>query len=152
MSQSNPSKLTLTKDDDGMEISHEEFADADFQEPSKFERVQGRLVLMTPAGEGHQSTTEPFRDYLGAYRLSHPDIMDHVYQESWVMIDEDTERFPDLAVYLKSNQTASAIPERIPDLIFETVSPSAADRRWDYEDKRGVRADWRVGIRHRGPL
>ncbi len=41
MSQSHPSKLTLTPDDDGMEITHEEFADADFQEPWKFEAQAG---------------------------------------------------------------------------------------------------------------
>ncbi len=100
---------------------------------------------MTPAGEGHHSTTEPFRDYLGAYRLSHPDNLDHVYQESWVMIDGDAERFPDMAVYLKSDQTPSPIPERVPDLVFETVSPGPANRRRDYEEKRTEYE--RIGVR-----
>jgi Uma2 family endonuclease len=136
MTRPHSAKLTLSQKDHGLELTHEEFAEADFQEPWRYERVNRRLVVMTPAGDGHQSTTEPFRSHLGAYALSHPDIVDHVYQDSWVVIDEDTERFPDIAVYLRSDEVPALIPQRVPELIFEIVSPSAADRRRDYEDKR----------------
>ncbi len=145
MRQTNPSKLTLTKDDEGLALTHEEFADADFQEPWKFERIDGRLVLMTPAGEGHRDTTNLFRDPLVIYKVNHPGIVEKVYEESWVVIDENTERFPDLAVYLQTDEEHPAFPHRIPDLVFETVSPGAADRRRDYEDKRAEYE--RIGVR-----
>ncbi len=110
MSRPHSSKLTLSRHDEGLELSHEEFAEADFQEPWRYERVEGRLFVMTPAGDGHHSATEPFRNYLGAYALLHPEIVDHVYQESWVIIDEDTERLPDIAVYLRSEEEPPRIP------------------------------------------
>ncbi len=136
MRQTNPSKLTLTKDDEGLALTHEEFADADFQGPSRYERVQGRLLVMTPSGFEHHAAAEPFRDQLVVYKHSHPHIIEHVFQESWVIIDAGTERIPDLTVYLHTDREHPPFPERVPDLIFEIVSQSEADRRRDYEDKR----------------
>lgn len=145
MTRPHSSKLTLTQHDNGLELTHEEFAEADCQEPWRYERVNGRLVVMTPAGDDHHRVSDPFRDYLGAYRLSHRELVERVSQESWVTIDDDTERLPDIAVYLRSEQVPPRIPERVPDLIVECVSPTAADRRRDYEDKR---ADYqRIGVR-----
>lgn len=145
MSQSDSSTLTLTPQDAGMELTHEEFAEADFQEPWRYERVNGKVVVMTPAGDAHRRSADPIRDYLGAYRLAYPDIVDRVSQESWVVIDEQNERLPDIAVYLQSDQVTPPIPERIPEIVFEIVSPNAADRRRDYEDKRTEYQ--RIGVR-----
>lgn len=129
------SKLLLTPADAGMELSREEYAEADFKEPSKYERVRGRLIVMAPAGHEHHSTAEPVRDYLGAYRLAHPEVIEHVFQESWTTINDDTDRHPDIAVYLTSS--TGRIPERVPDLIFEVVSEDRRDRERDYDEKRG---------------
>ena len=41
MSYSHPSKLTLNQHDDGMALTHEEFADADFQEPGGMNASMG---------------------------------------------------------------------------------------------------------------
>jgi Uma2 family endonuclease len=126
--------LFISHTDDGMELSREEFAEADFEKPWRYERAKGRLVVMVPPGHDHHATVEPIRDYLGAYRLANPHIVQHVFQESWTAVEEDTDRLPDIAVYLTSS--AGRIPERVPELIFEIVSPSPADRRRDYVDKR----------------
>jgi Uma2 family endonuclease len=91
---------------------------------------------MTPSGFEHQFSTGSLRDHLGAYKLSNPEIVEHVFQESWVIIDGATERLPDIAVYLASEEPPLPFPERVPELIFEIVSPTAADRRRDYDDKR----------------
>ena len=145
MRQSHPSKLTLTKDNEGLALTHEEFADADFQGPSRYERVQGRLLVMTPSGFEHHAAAEPFRDQLVVYKHTHTNIIEHVFQESWVIIDADTERIPDLTVYLHTDAEHPPFPERVPDLIFEIVSQSEADRRRDYEDKRAEYE--RIGVR-----
>ncbi len=136
MSRPHSSKLTLSRHDEGLELSHEEFAEADFQEPWRYERVEGRLFVMTPAGPDHRDTAEPFRDALVFYKINHPEIVHKVEQESWVIIDEDAERLPDLAVYLRTDEEPPRIPERVPELIFEIVSPTPADHRRDYEEKR----------------
>jgi len=138
------SKLLLSIENDGLALTHDEYAEADFQPPWRYERVNGRLLVMTPPGYEHHVTLGPIRDHLGAYRLSHPEIVEHVFQESWTEINEDADRLPDIAVYLKSNPDKRRIPERIADVIFEIVSEGIKDRKRDYEDKR---ADYqRIGV------
>jgi Uma2 family endonuclease len=126
--------LSISHTDDGMELSREEFAEADFERPWRYERAKGRLVVMVPPGHDHHVTAEPIRDQLVAYKLAHPERVQHVFQESWAAVEEDTDRFPDIAVYLTSS--AGRIPDRVPELIFEVVSKSARDRRRDYVEKR----------------
>ena len=130
--------------DDGMELTREEYAAAEWVEGVRFERVNGKLVVMPPPEFGHHVAVKPFRNYLGAYELAHPDIVEHVFQESWTTIDENTDRLPDIAVYLKSDEDRGQIPERIPELIFEIVSPGRTNRRRDYDEKRGEYE--RVGV------
>ncbi len=136
MSHPHPSQLTLSKADEGIELTHEEFLHADFAEPGRYERVNGRLVVMSPASDDHRNLVEPLRDALVDYKLRHRDLVEKVQQEGWVIIDQNTERLPDLTVYLQSEEEQPPVPQRIPELIFEIVSPAARDRRRDYEAKR----------------
>ena len=53
--------LKLGPDDAGMRLTAEEFANADFQEPYTYERVKGRLVVMSPAGPEHRKVSRLFR-------------------------------------------------------------------------------------------
>lgn len=128
------SKLLLTPADSGMELSREEYAEADVKGPWRYERVRGRLIVMAPAGHDHHSTSEPVRDCLVVYKVQHPDVVEHVFEESWTSIDDDTDRHPDIAVYLRTG--SGRIPERVPDLIFEIVSEGRRDRERDYDEKR----------------
>ena len=128
------SKLLLTPADEGMELSREEYAEAGVKGPWRYERARGRLIVVAPAGYDHHSTAEPIRDYLVVYKVEHRGVVEHVFQESWTSIDDDTDRHPDIAVYLKSS--SGRIPERVPDLIFEIVSEGRRDRERDYEEKR----------------
>ena len=100
---------------------------------------------MTPAGIPHNAAGQPFRIHIGAYMLSHPGVVEFLLPEAWIVIDEQTERIADIAVYLLSDVENPTSPERVPDLVFETVSPSAADRRRDYEEKRTEYE--RIGVR-----
>ncbi|MEX0702787.1 MAG: Uma2 family endonuclease [Planctomycetales bacterium] len=128
--------LHLTHENDRLPVTREEFAEAEFEEPWRYERAKGRLVVMPPPGWDHQHVTGWFRNHLGAYTLDHPDLVEAVFQECWTAIDEDTDRIPDIAVYLKTSTDQSKSPERAPDLIFETLSAGAEARRRDYEEKR----------------
>ena len=126
--------LHLGRADDGRIVSHAEFASASYEEHWKYERVAGRLVVMSPDGWEHVETSEPWRDRLGAYALSRPDVVRRVASQAWVRIDADNDRIGDIGVYLVGN--AGRIPDAVPDLMFEFVSPSKTDRQRDYVAKR----------------
>lgn len=120
--------------DQGTRVSHAEFARAKFEEPWRYERVMGRLVVMPPSGDAHVGSTEPIRDYLGAYKLSHSDVLEMVVSEAWFFIDEETDRIADIGVYLVSPGAKKPIPKRIPDWVCEIVSAGSEER--DYIAKR----------------
>ena len=135
--------LRLGLEDHGRAVSHAAFAAAQFDEPWRYERVQGRLIVMAPSGEGHVNHTEPFRDLLGAYKLAHPELVEKVVSEAWFFIDEDTDRIADIGVYLMASKGKALIPRRIPELVFEMVSEGSDER--DYVTKRSEYE--RAGVR-----
>ena len=59
--------IQLGPADAGMRISAREFASAEYAEPFIYERVQGRLVVMSPAGPEHRTVSKPYRRELGLY-------------------------------------------------------------------------------------
>lgn len=128
------SKLFLTHESHGLNVTREEFAEADFEKSWRYEREKGRLVVMVPPGYEHHVRVEIFRNHLGAYKLTHPDSVEHVFQEAWTSVEDDTDRLPDIAVYLTGG--SGQLPDRVPDLIFEIVSQGVKDRKRDYEEKR----------------
>src|SRR5262245_17448235 len=95
--------LRLGRADDARRLSSAEFAGADVEEPWTYEREGGRLLVMVPAGERHVDASETWRDWLGAYRLDHPEVVDRVVSEAWVRIDDDTDRVGDIGVYLRTD-------------------------------------------------
>jgi Uma2 family endonuclease len=136
--------LRLGPQDHGRSITADEFADANYAEPWKYEREQGRLIVMPPDGPGHDRGSEPVRDYLGAYRLAHPDVVEEFVSEAWVRVDAGTDRIGDIGVFLAGQRSAIARPGRVPELMFEIVSPDRKSRERDYVKKR--REYHRLGI------
>ena len=131
--------------DEGRIISSAEFAEAEYDSPYIYERVDGRLQVMSPEGKHHVSASEPWRDRLGAYALARPDLVRRVASHAWVRIDAKNERIGDIGVYLDAPSDDPDIPDQVPDLMFEFVSPSKEDRHRDYVLKR---ADYqKVGVR-----
>ncbi len=122
--------------DAGRKISREEFSTVDFQEPFQYERVRGRLVVMSPPGPEHRKVSRTFRRDLGLYWGLNPDRVDDVDVEGWVATSDDDDRIPDICVYLKGDASAETVPYRIPDLVFEFVSKSRRDQERDYIFKR----------------
>jgi Uma2 family endonuclease len=128
--------LQLGPQNHGRSITAEEFAEAGYAEPWKYEREQGRLIVIPPDGPGHDRGSEPIRDHLGAYRLAHPDLVEEVVSEAWIRVDDGTDRIPDIGVFLAGPRSAVARPGRVPEIVFELVSPDRESRERDYVKKR----------------
>lgn len=135
----------LTEADAGIELTREEFYELEPDPRWRFERVEGRLVVLPPPEFEHHVVAGEIRDRLGAYRLAHLDLVQHVFQECHTVIDDETDRIPDVAVYLRSDREEQEFPERVPDIIFEIVSPGWAAMKRDYEEKRNEYE--RIGVR-----
>lgn len=131
--------------DHGARLNREEFGEASYDEPWRYERVNGRLVVMSPAGHEHQRPNNRIRDFLGAYSLAHPEIVEEVFSEAWVITKRNTDRIADIGVFLLTNKGKFEGPKRVPDLVFETVSGGGEDRKRDYVDKRAEYL--RIGVR-----
>jgi hypothetical protein len=92
--------LRFSDADAGVELSAEQFASADFKEPFIYERVQGRLVVMSLAGPEHRKVSRPFRRELGLYWGTHKELVEEVDAEGWVSTSPVDDRIPDICVYL----------------------------------------------------
>src|SRR4051812_32378830 len=129
-------QLCLGRDDAGRVISAEEFAEAFYEEPWRYERVRGRLTVMAPDGGKHVESTNPWLKRLIVYSVNRSEIVQLVVPNAWVRVDDGTDRIGDLGVYLAGVPDPKAIPDRIPDLMFEIVSPGQRSRKRDYVEKR----------------
>lgn len=137
-------QLVLGPSDQGRPTSAEEFAAAEYVEPWKYERIDGRLAVMAPDGYDHHKAAEPWRNALVSYQLKHPKRAQHVFQGAWARVDRDNDRIGDLGVYLFRKKPGADPPDRAPDLMFEFVSPGSESRERDYVVKR--KAYHRFGI------
>ena len=137
--------LSLGINDHGASLSADEFAHAHFEEPWRYELVQGKLIVMAPNGDDHVSSGEPILDAIFGYKLAHRETVSRVVPEAWIAIDDNTNRIADLAVYLKSARSNLKIPKLVPDLVVEIVSGGGEDRKRDYVDKRAEYL--RIGVK-----
>jgi Uma2 family endonuclease len=128
--------LRLGQLDDGRPTSTEEFANAEFDEPWTYERVDGRLVVMAPEGTGHVIPSVPWIRKLNAYADRRLDVVQAVLGQAWIHVDDDNTRIADIGVYLGGPLEDLKVPGQNPDLVFEIVSPGKTSRRRDYVEKR----------------
>ena len=129
--------LSLGPDDDGRPTTAEEFAEAEYKGPYRYERVEGRLIVMSPEGERHADVVDPWRNHLVVYLMGAGRALVHrVRSEAWIRIDGGTDRIADIGVYLATDRPASPIPDRVPEIVFEGVSPGRDSRRRDYLEKK----------------
>ena len=129
-------ELRLGPDDAGRRLTRAEYADADFVEPYQYERVRGRLVVMSPAGPEHRFVSRPFRRELCRFWAEHLGLIEDVDVEGWVATSADDDRLPDICVYLKGEDAQRRVPDRVPALVFEFVSKKRSDQERDYIHKR----------------
>ncbi len=138
-------QLSLGRLDDGRPTSADEFADASYEEPWKYERIDGRLVVMSPEGTGHVIQGVPWQTRLAAYALERPDVVQAMVYQAWVRLEDDNDRVADIGVYLGGELADLDIPDQVPDMAFEFVSRSKKDRRRDYVEKRAEYE--KIGVR-----
>ena len=126
----------LGPEDHGRPISDEEYLAAEFEEPWRYELVDGRLVVMSPNSEEHDDSAEPWRNHLGAYKLAHRDRVQKVVPEAWVRVSQGKYRIGDLGVYLVSDRSVLRRPARAPELMIEILSPGLDSVERDSVEKR----------------
>jgi Uma2 family endonuclease len=128
-------RIVLGPADQGRPLAREAFAEAGFLTPWKYERAGGRLVVMAPDGRGHDDCSETLRDHPGAYRLAHPELVERVVSEAWIRVGDGVDRIADIGVYLVETRGVLERLDRVPDLVFEVVSPGRDSRLRDYVEK-----------------
>ena len=133
---STKTELHLGVADHGVKLTREEFGEAQYEEPWRYERINGRLVVMSPAGHDHQRPNNRIRSHIGAYELDHSEIVEYVFSEAWVNTTKTNDRIADIGVFLVVSKNKGTRLDRAPDLVFETVSGGGDDRKRDYVDKR----------------
>lgn len=135
-SQAIPTPLLVGPADQGRPLSDEDFACAEFEEPWRYELVDGRVVVMWPDSEAHDDASEPWRDHLGAYKLAHRSRVDKVVSEAWLRIGRGKYRVADIAVYLAGVRSQQKRPDRVPEIIVEVLSPGSESYARDAVEKR----------------
>jgi Uma2 family endonuclease len=139
--------LELGKKDQGRLVSSEEFAEANFDEPWRYECEGGKLLVLPPSGGEHVDLSEPWRDLLVMYKfnVAKPGTFRLIANYAWMRIDKYTDRIGDIAIYFASDRQSPPIPDRIPEMVYEFIAPDRESETRDYVVKR---ADYqRFGVR-----
>ena len=137
-------RSTLGWHDNRKEISEQDYLAAEFEEPWRYELVDGRLSVLSPNSEEHCDAEEFWLERLFLYKAENRNLLEKVVPEAWLRIHGKTYRIGDLGVFLRGERSATRRPERVPEIMFEFVSPGRDSRDRDYVQKR---ADYhRVGV------
>ncbi len=129
-------KLRLGLKDQGRLLTGEEFAEAEWDAPYRYERVEGRLVVMSPSGKTHLGLVWAIVKEVSIYDAAHPGVIEMAATEAWIRTGEGQDRMADVGVYLTEDEPQSDQQyERIPRIVFEVVSRGSEER--DYILKRG---------------
>jgi len=128
-------QLKLGLKDQGRLLSNDEFANALFDEPYRYERMGGRLIVMSPSGHEHSRLISSILKPLFLYDSQNESVIDLIAPEGWLRTGDGQDRMADIAVYLTQSATsADHIYDMVPDLIFEVISQGSEER--DYIIKR----------------
>ena len=109
----------------------------------KYELINGREVMMSPANTGHNSIQMNLAvilwNYLKGKRCK-------LFSETMVRFDENNHFVPDLLVVCDRSKIKASHIEGAPDLVVEILSPSTGRRdlgiKKDTYEKFGVREYW----------
>lgn len=129
-------RLLLGLADNERELDEQDYLEAEFQEPWRYELVRGRLSVMSPNSEAHDDAADPWRDQFYAYRRGNPGIIQKIVPEAWVRIGPEDYRIGDLGVYLLGGRSAQKRPARVPELMIEILSLGRDARDRDLVEKR----------------
>ncbi|MBI4579378.1 MAG: Uma2 family endonuclease [Planctomycetes bacterium] len=140
----------------GMRMTLDDFARVEGQPGYIFELEKGVIVVVDVPGVPHAYIKQVVRDALVQYRLSHPQRVSLIAETSdsaLRMPEMQSERHPDISVYLTAPPTEEAQPWEywIPEIAVEIVSESSAHRDYHIKPdeylKAGVRLYWIIDPR-----
>jgi len=124
--------------DNGRRMSLAEFDQTEGQEGYLYELGRGVVTVVDVPNRRHLAQVDAARLQIDAYRLGHPGKIYSVAGGSdckILLADLQTERHPDLAVYMTApSDEADLWRKWIPEIVIEVVSPGSEDR--DYTQKR----------------
>jgi Uma2 family endonuclease len=133
----------------GHKMSLRAFEFAEVEEGYLYELARGFIVVSEVPRYYHGMQVDVMQDHLRAYKVSHPGLI-HAIMEGGgcklVIFDWDSERHPDIAIYLtrpRGKKDRTMWRTWIPDLTIEVVSPRSVDR--DYVEKR--EEYWTLGVK-----
>ena len=106
---------------------------------NEYELIQGREVLMSPAGAGHNlvvfNLAKTISNYLKGKRCK-------VRLDTFIRFDKDNILAPDISIFCSPFKVVNDIIEGIPDFVAEVLSPST--RKHDIGEKKTIYADYGV--------
>jgi Uma2 family endonuclease len=135
--------------DHGRRMSLKAFEFAPVENGYLYELARGYIVVSEVANFPHARRTAFIRKHLDHYHVEHPDALYEILVGSeckLLIADWESERHPDIAVYLTAPQgkrDRTMWRNWIPDLTIEVVSESSRDR--DYTEKRDEY--WTAGVK-----
>lgn len=136
-------------DDHGKDMPLERFARAEGAPGHVYELGRGVIEVVNVPGVPHARVVAFLRTALGAYQLENPGVvqlvsggMDSVLR----MFELDSERHPDVTVYLSAPPGQAGWDEWTPDIVVEVVSKESRDRDYKVKPREylaaGVREYW----------
>ena len=141
----------LGPQDHGRRMSLKEFEPIEVQEGYLYELGRGVVAVSDVPKFRHRRQVSAIRKQLASFDLSNPGRIYEILagSECKILVDDlESERHPDLAVYLNPPRKEDDWRSWIPEIVIEVVSLSSEIR--DYEEKReeylaiGVKEYWIV--------
>ena len=128
-------RLYLTHEDHGRELSWDEFIGADFEEGYRYEMIEGRIEVSPAASSEHEDCIEWLKELLRVYARERPDIIESIRGAARIFLPERMEGItapePDIACYAEyAERFARNVDYRdySPILVVEVISPDTADK------------------------
>ena len=129
-------RLYLTHEDHGRELSWDEFIGADFEEGYRYEMIEGRIEVSPAANMPHDTFGMWLLGCLSAYSLQNPNILQYLSTHARIFLPNGEERIsvpePDIACYAESAPDLYVIDidwrDYSPIVVVEVISPDTADK------------------------
>ena len=129
-------RVLLGLGDNDREVEEQDYLEADFEEPWRYELHDGRLAVMSPNSEEHDDSADPWRDRLYHHRRTYRGVIQKIVPEAWVRIRPKHFRIGDIGVYLVGARPKQRRPARAPELMIEILSPGQDSLDRDFVAKR----------------